>query len=188
MHNIKVVDLEKLNNFHVGHFSFEPYFKSYLSFIVWSLEISEISTQSTFLLPSLLLCSAPPACRRTAHRSGPPPQRHLLPASFHASRPSFLAALALALEASTPRHATPTSPGGCHLDATVDSPGEDPEPFSLARINLRNVSTFYSTRSRAVFPLRKPRTLPPPPWPPSSSELTVAPPPPPFPALNRSHQ
>ena len=161
----------------LGTFSFEPYFKSYLYFTVWSLEISEIATQSTFLLPSLLLCSAPPACRRAAHRSGPPPQRHLLPASFHASRPSFLAALALALEASTPRHATPTSPCGRHRDAAVAGPLQHPRAISHARMSTTNTAESYSSPPFAFSVLPHLRTPPPPRL--NSDELTPAVDPPP---------
>ena len=39
----------------LGTFSFEPYFKSYLCFIVWSLEFLEITDRSTFLPPQATL-------------------------------------------------------------------------------------------------------------------------------------
>ena len=51
----------------LGTFSFEPYFKSYLYFIVWSLEISEIAFRSLSPSSSLLpLFSAPPLCSAVA--------------------------------------------------------------------------------------------------------------------------
>ena len=39
----------------LGTFLFEPYFKSYLCFIVWSLEFLEITDRSTFLPPQATL-------------------------------------------------------------------------------------------------------------------------------------
>jgi len=134
----------------LGTFSFEPYFKSYLGFTVWSLEFLEIANRSSFshLQPACLLALTP-TLNRVAHRSRPTPG-HLLPAKHPTRRaPALHRPPSLALEASTPRHATPTSPGGRHRDVAVASPLQHPRALSHARMSTTNTPESFSSHSFA---------------------------------------
>ena len=95
----------------LGTFSFEPYFKSYLCFTVWSPEISEISFGSfSPSSSSFPLFSPPPLCRAPPARRGEPPPRATSCLLAHASLRSFPTALAIALCPSLLCHAPPPSP------------------------------------------------------------------------------
>ena len=79
-------------------FSFEPYFKSYLYFIVWSLEISEISFKSfspSSSSSALFLAAAVQGTAAGAVESQAGPL--LLRAGAHSSPRSLPTALGLAL-------------------------------------------------------------------------------------------
>src|SRR6185312_11410384 len=77
----------------LGTFSFEPYFKSYLCFTVWSLEISEISFRSFSPSSSSFALFSPPLCRAPPARRGEPPPRATSCLLAHASLRSFPTAL-----------------------------------------------------------------------------------------------
>ena len=91
-------------------FSFEPYFRSYFSFKVGSLEFSEIAKQSTLLLPPLSLSASPLSAQFGAARHQGGLQATSCFAHRHTRCPrDLLVPLSLALEPCSPRHATPTS-------------------------------------------------------------------------------
>ena len=130
----------------LGTLSFEPYFKSYPCFTFRSLEISEIAKQPVFpfpCLPTYLLTATVQSAARPPWRAASP--RHLLPASFHASRlslppPSFprtgaYLAVPRRSEPSRGRHLTVAVASsmqcpGSHL-ARASAPGESPHSFPL---------------------------------------------------------
>ena len=154
----------------LGTFSFEPYFKSYLCFTFRSLEISEIAKQPVFPFPCL------PTCLLT--------RRHLLPASFHASRlslppPSFPRAGA---SLAVPRR--PESPRCRHLTVAVARPRQRPLSSPSTRTSLTRTPELYSSRSFAFPSLSRSRT--PPPLHPERrrAQATVEPTPPHIPTLN----
>src|SRR6185312_6841507 len=94
----------------LGTFSFEPKFRSYFSFTVGSLNFLEFAKRPSSLLPPLSLSvSLPPALSGAARHRGRPQAT-----SCFAHRPTrhpsdLLDPLPLALDLSSPRHATPTS-------------------------------------------------------------------------------
>ena len=99
----------------LGTFSFEPYFKSYLCFTVWSLEISEIAFGSFSPSSSLLACFP---CRRRC--AVPPPAVEGQPAtSCFALAPT--------------RRAAPLPPPVASLGATPTVPRAPPRPKPPAR-------------------------------------------------------
>ena len=169
----------------LGTFSFEPYFKSYPCFTFGSLEISEIAKQPVFPFPCLPTCLLTAAVQSAAHplwRAASP--RHLLPASFHASRlslpsPSFPRAGA---SLAVPRR--PEPPRGRHLTVAVARPRQRPPPSPSARTSLTRNQELYSSCSFAFPSLSRSRT--PPPLHPERrrAQPTVEPTPPHFPALN----
>ena len=77
----------------LGTFSFEPYFKSYLCFTVWSLEISEILFRSFSPSSSSFALFSPPLCRAPPARCGEPPPRATSCLLAHTSLRSFPTAL-----------------------------------------------------------------------------------------------
>ena len=77
----------------LGTFSFEPYFKSYLCFTVWSLEISEFVFGSFSPSSSNFALFLPPLCRAPPARHGELPPRATSCLLAHASLRSFPAAL-----------------------------------------------------------------------------------------------
>ena len=167
----------------LGTFSFDPYFKSYPCFTFRSLEISEIAKQSFFfhLRPTPLL-ALPSACRRAAHRSGPPPRATSCSRWLPRVVPKLPTALPLALEPLTPRHATPTRFCSCHLAAAVASTAQSLGSPSRVRPNTGRSPASVSPRSLARSLPRLPKPAPPfirnagerkPP----STRLTAAPPP-----------
>jgi hypothetical protein len=146
----------------LGTFSFEPYFKSYPCFTFMSLEISEIAKQPVFPFPCLPTCLLTAAVQSAAHplwRAASP--RHLLPASFHASRlslpsPSFpRAGASLAM----PRRLEP--PRGRHLAVAVARPRQRPPPSPGVRMSLTRTTKLYSSCSFAFPSLSRSRTPPP---------------------------
>ena len=167
----------------LGTFSFETYFKSYLCFTVWSLEISEIAKQSIFFhLRQTPLLALPPACRHAARRSGPPPRAtscsRWLPCVAQ-KLPTALCHRAVPLLALP--HAT-AEPSSRHLAVAVDSPGQSSPPSSSERPSTTHTPEIDSIRSFAL-PLPSHRKTPPPPrlnageLTPPRSRLTAAPPP-----------
>ena len=169
----------------LGTFSFEPYFKSYPCFTFMSLEISEIAKQPVFpfpCLPTCLLTAAVQSATRPPWRAASP--RHLLPASFHASRlslppPSFPCAGA---SLAVPHR--PESPRGRHLTVAVARPRQRLPPSPSTCTSLTRTLELYSSRSFAFPSLSRSRT--PPPLHPERrrAQATVEPTPPHFPALN----
>ena len=169
----------------LGTFSFEPYFKSYPCFTFRSLEISEIAKQPVFpfpCLPTCLLTAAVQSAARPPWRATSP--RHLLPASFHASRlslplPSFPRA-----GASLAVLRRPEPPRGRHLAVAVARPRQRLPPSPSARTSLTRTLELYSSCSFAFPSLSRSRT--PPPLHPErrQAQATVEPTPPHFPALN----
>ena len=169
----------------LGTFSFEPYFKSYPCFTFRSLEISEIAKQPVFPFPCLPTCFLSAAVQSTTRppwRAASP--RHLLPASFHASRlslplPSFPRA-----GASLAVLRRPEPPRGRHLAVAVARPRQRPPPSPSARTSLTRTPELYSSCSFAFPSLSRSRT--PPPLHPERrrAQATVEPTPPHFPTLN----
>ena len=169
----------------LGTFSFEPYFKSYPCFTFRSLEISEIAKQPVFpfpCLPTCLLTTAVQSATRPPWRAASP--RHLLPASFHASRlslplPSFPRA-----GASLAVLRRPEPPRGRHLAVAVARPRQRPPPSPSARTSLTRNPELYSSCSFAFPSLSRSRTSPPLHPECRRAQATVEPTPPHFPALN----
>ena len=138
--------------------------------IFWKLQTGPFSSTS-----GQLLCSAPPACRSAAHRSGPPPQRHLLPACLLyssgrrrcAAPPAALgrpeatscsrwpptrraraAAALLPLALELPCSATHLEPhAGRHLAAVVAGSLQHPRTPTRACTSTQSTTSFYSTLS-----------------------------------------
>ena len=168
----------------LGTFSFEPYFKSYPCFTFRSLEISEIAKQPVFPFPCLPTCLLTAVVQSATHplwRAASP--RHLLPASFHASRlslplPSFPRA-----GASLAVRRRPEPPRGRHLAVAVARPRQRPPPSPSTCTGTTNTPAFHSARSFVCSSLPRHRT---PPLHPERrrAQATVEPTPPHFPALN----
>ena len=120
----KLKILKSWTTFMLGTFLFEPYFRSYFSFTVRSLEFSEITKKSSRLPPPVCFSAFPVAaavqrCRRSGPAGRPPPacagRTRVAP---DPSPPPFAFALSL------PYLAThPDPPAGRHLAAAVDSTG-----------------------------------------------------------------
>ena len=153
----------------LGTFSFEPYFKSYPCFTFRSLEISEIAKQPVFpfpCLPTCLLTAAVQSAARPPWRAASP--RHLLPASFHASRlslppPSFPRAGA---SLAVPRR--PEPPRGRHLAVAVARPRQRPPPSPSARTSTTKTPVPHSVRPFACSPSDTPEHAAAPPATPAS--------------------
>ena len=149
----------------LGTFSFEPYINSYQGFTVWSLKFLEIAFRSlSSSLACLLLCFPPTAPRR-------PPPRWVTPGQVRLRlrftwRPrKLLDPLSPRAGASTPRHATPTSPEpprGRHRDAAVASSPQSPSPRSRARLGTTNSPANHPLRLFPDSPTPDPGTPPPP--------------------------
>ena len=150
----------------LGTFSFETYFKSYLCFTVWSLEISEIANRSFLPPPAPFLCfSLPPPLCSVASAVESPPGRVLLRAGAHASPQSFPTALGFALCLPLPCHAPPPRPElprGRHRDAAVERPLQSPPPTPSARTGTTKAPETESPHSFALSSPPRSRTAPPP--------------------------
>ena len=146
----------------LGTFSLEPYVKSYCLFTFGSLEILEIAKQSIFfhLRPTPLL-ALPPACRRAARRSGPPPRA----TSYSCWLPRVARKLPTALcHRAVPLLAlprTPAEPSGRHLAVAVASSLQSPGPRFLSRSRTTSTPESFSPRSFAISPLPEHRMPPP---------------------------
>ena len=138
------------------------------------MEFSEFANRPPFsFLPAPLLPAPPTAPRR-------PPPRWVAPSQVRLRlrftwRPrKLLDPLSPRAGASTPRHATPTSPGGRHRDAAVARPTQRLGPRILARSRTTSTPESFSPRSFAFSPLPELRT-PASSSPPSNRASTAAP-------------
>ena len=142
----------------LGTFSFEPYFKSYPCFTVRSLKFSDITTQSTFLLPSLLLCSS--AAGVSPRRPplwvapGPPLALHWPPhVAWKVPAATQAAPLAWCMHATPPRTSSRLPPRRRRGPART----EPAAPFSRAHQNQGALLDLVPSLSRS-FPAQTPQT------------------------------
>ena len=149
MLNINVVDLEKWNNFHVGHF----FYLSSILKVIAGLQIGPWSfwkfRLGPFPLPPAPLLSL--AADRRRHAARPPLwaalPRHLPPASFHASRPSSSTPSSFALDLPSLRHAPPK------LRAAATSPPPWPGQDRARRSFLSRASASLEVPQRVPLAL-----------------------------------
>ena len=147
-------------------FSFEPYIKSYHWFTFRSLEFSEIAFRSLSSSPvclSLLSLTADSATPPAAALGRPGQVRLRLRFTWRPRK--LLDPLSPRAGASTPRHATPTSPEpprGRHRDAAVASSPQSPSPRSRARLGTTNSPANHPLRLFPDSPTPDPGTPPPP--------------------------
>ena len=131
----------------LGTFSFEPYFKSYLYFTVWSLEILEIANRSFLPPPACLLALFFPVaavqCRRRHGETAGHLCFALAPTRRSGASPPPLASRWCPLP--LPRH--PEQPRGRHLAAAVESPLQHPRASSLASTSTTSIPANYSSLS-----------------------------------------
>ena len=159
MHKIKVVDLEKLNNFHVGHFfHLSPILKviSALQFGPWNfqkLRLGPLSPSSSLLalfFPAAAVQRRPPAVESQPATSASRWHSHVAPNPLH----RFL--LRAGASPAVPRR--PEPPAGRHLAAAVASPGQSPKTTSVTRTSTTKALASHSSRPFTCSSLPRPRT------------------------------